>query len=86
MGSKYATREHRAWQKRARAEVDRGEGWCCELVCLMGSRFIAPYSAVDVAHAPDGLSYLGPAHARCNRSEAATRGNRMRKAPRRWVL
>lgn len=55
--------------------------------CLMQTRDIAPIDAVDVAHDDAGDRIIGPAHARCNRSEAATRGNRMRDAPvRRLVL
>lgn len=35
-------------------------------------------SAIELDHKPDRSGYRGLAHARCNRSDGATRGNRMR--------
>jgi hypothetical protein len=65
-----------------RRVVDRGDAWCAEPVCLNPyGRWIPPGTPWDLAHDPVDGSYLGPAHARCNRSEGARRGNRMR---RRW--
>jgi hypothetical protein len=66
-----------------RRVVERGDGWCAEIICLNPQgRWIDPFDEAgwDLAHDLDG-SYLGPAHARCNRSEGARRGNRMRS---RW--
>lgn len=89
---RYATRQHREQRRKWRAIVDRGEGWCCEPVCLEPSRFIPPGARFDVSHDPSGLVYLGASHPRCNRSEGAARGNRNRGTsvlspePRRWVL
>jgi len=40
---------------------------------------------LDLAHAPDG-TYLGMAHARCNRAEGAARGNRLRGLRRHSVI
>lgn len=71
--------------KRTRARwaevVSRGGAECCELVCLKSSRLINPDEPWHLAHTPDGTEYLGPAHAECNTSEGATRGNRMRVTP-----
>lgn len=73
----YATREHRAKVKQYRHDVDSGNGWCAELVCLVeqegGTRYIPPHDPVDAAHTTDGLGYLGPAHPGCNRSEGGKR-------------
>lgn len=63
------------WQK----VVDAGEAWCTEVRCLEKSRFIRPGSDWDLAHNEDRTGYLGPAHARCNRSEGSRRGNRRRR-------
>jgi hypothetical protein len=77
--AKYRTKAHRDQRKRWASVVARGDGWCVEPVCLMRTRWIEPGSAWDVPHEADGVTYRdGPAHARCNRSEGATRGNRMR--------
>ena len=82
--AKYATPEHRAKVKQYRVDVDNGNGWCAELVCLMPSRHIEPGAAIDAAHAPGGLGYLGPAHPLCNRSEGGKRGRG--GIVRRWAL
>lgn len=70
--------------QRIRAElqplVDTGQAYCAERICLYPSRWIKPGTAWDLAHA-DGNQYRGPAHAKCNRSEGATRGNRKRAHP-----
>lgn len=73
----YAHRKVRAeWA----AIVARGEGWCSEVVCLKATRHIDPDEPWHLAHTADGTDYLGPAHAECNTSEGATRGNRGRIA------
>jgi len=41
----------------------------------MPTRWIQPGTPWDLAHGPTRDTYLGPAHAACNRSEGATRGN-----------
>ena len=86
--AKYATRQHRDMVAIYRKQVDAGDGWCAEAVCLMSSRFIAPGSPVDAAHDPTGTSYIGPAHPRCNRSEGARRrnGKHLPLTTRRWAL
>lgn len=58
--------------------VDAGQAYCTEPICLMRSRWIRPGSKWDAAHNRRTGGYRGPAHARCNRSEAATFGNRLR--------
>ena len=77
---------HRQTRKRWRALIDAGEVWCC----LCG-KWLAPGSAFDLDHAPGTDQYRGAACPSCNRSEGASRGNRMRgrsapKEPSRWVL
>lgn len=60
-------------------DVDAGRAYCAELICLMPDRWIAPGSEWDAAHDRENPGqYLGPAHARCNRSEGATFGNHLR--------
>lgn len=76
--AKYSSPEHKAERARWTPVVAAGEAHCAEPVCLMPSRWIPPGSAWDVAHDPSGTRYIGPAHARCNRSEGARRGNRSR--------
>mgnify|MGYP000877122639 CR=1 FL=1 len=85
--AKYQTPEYRA----ARAAIDQAQArdeWltCVETVCLMETRDIAPTDRADVAHDETGTVILGPAHARCNRSEGATRMHRDRAGMVRWVL
>jgi hypothetical protein len=77
----YDTTSHRNLRAQYRCVVERGDGWCTEVICLNPhGRWIPPGTPWDLAHDIDG-SYLGPAHARCNRSEGARRGNRRRS---RW--
>jgi hypothetical protein len=86
---KYATRQHRELRKQWACVIAAGGGWCAEAVCLMPSRFIAPGEPWDLAHDATGTWYLGASHPACNRSEGASRGNRMRGkrlGPRRWPL
>jgi hypothetical protein len=47
----------------------------CGGIMLLGDQ-------LDLDHADDGEGYLGWAHAACNRSAGATRGNRLRAAHR----
>lgn len=55
--------------------VAAGRARCAEPICLMPTRWIQPGTPWDLAHGPTRDTYRGPAHARCNRSEGATRGN-----------
>lgn len=89
----HRTREHVAAYREIKRAQAAGEWlWCMQGLdgssgaCLMATRHIAPTEAVDVAHNDAGTRVIGAAHATCNRSEAATRGNRMRRAAARWVL
>lgn len=56
---------------------------CVEPVCLFRSREIAPTQRASISHDPSGTVIIGPSHLRCNLSEAAKRGNRMRRRRRR---
>ena len=66
---------HRAARRHWAPIVAAGNGWCCEEICLMGDRWIAPGTAWHLAHHADrSLGYRGPAHAKCNLVEGARRG------------
>lgn len=85
--------DHQQERARWKPTVDRGEAWCTEPICLMRDRWIPPGTPWDLAHNRETGGYRGPAHARCNRSEGARWGNRVRRttrrapsAPRRWQL
>lgn len=88
----YQTPEHRAQRKRWASVVTAGDAYCVEPRCLVelqgGSRWIPPGSRWHVSHTPDGTTYLGPSHERCNTSEGAARGNRERgdNARDRWAF
>jgi len=86
MGKQHETPEYRAARKQLTPEVAAGRAYCVEPVCLMGSRWIEPGTTWDVCHDTTGAVITGPGHARCNRSEGATRGNRMRGGIGRWAL
>ena len=77
MPEKYGHAHRKARAKWAEV-VARGEAECCEIVCLKPSRHIDPDEEWHLAHTADGLDYLGPAHAECNTSEGAIRGNQGR--------
>lgn len=86
----HRTPEYRRAYVELRRAQQRGE-WltCVEPRCLMPSRSIAPTDAASISHDPTGTVILGPSHLHCNLSEAAIRGNRMRKmagTTRRLVL
>lgn len=87
-GPQHRTPEYRAARK-AYTKAQRAGRWleCVQPVCLHPTRDIAPDQPVDVAHDDSGTVILGPAHARCNRSD----GGKRRHAPReatanRWRL
>lgn len=88
----HRTPEYRAAYTAIRQAQATGQ-WlvCVEPICKFGSRDIAPWMRASVSHDPTGLILIGSwphaSHLRCNLSEAAKRGNRMRaRPPRRWVL
>jgi len=68
----YGSKHRRIRQQYARM-VAAGRAQCSEVVCVMPTRWIAPGMAWDLAHGPTRDTYLGPAHARCNRSEGGKR-------------
>jgi hypothetical protein len=57
---------------------------CVEPKCHYRTRAISPSAKASVSHDPSGLVITGYSHLKCNLSEAATRGNRMR-ARRRFL-
>lgn len=69
---------HQQQRKQWALTVNRGEGQCAEVRCLMSTRWIAPGSKWHLAHDETGTVVIGVSHARCNTSEGATRGNKMR--------
>ena len=76
---------HQALRKQAAALVAAGTAicWRCGLA-------IQPWQSWDLGHSDvDRSQYMGPEHSHCNRSSAASRGNRIRgkraKAVRRRV-
>lgn len=48
--------------------------------CTVCGRPVTAAMAWDLDHTDDGAGYLGPAHATCNRSKGARKGNRARAA------
>jgi hypothetical protein len=72
---------HQAQRRRVAPVVASGSVKCC----LCGE-FILDGQAWDLDHTPDRRSYRGVAHASCNRSEGARRGNAMRglRRSRKW--
>lgn len=64
--------EHEKRRQELAPDVEAGRAYCAELICLEPSRWIAPGSDWDLAHNREVPgTYLGPAHARCNRAEGA---------------
>jgi hypothetical protein len=69
--------QHQAERLRWKPHVEAGETECAEPICLElldgRDRWIEPGTDWDLAHDRDNGpgAYLGPAHARCNRSEGA---------------
>lgn len=81
--------EHKAEKERWRPLVDSGQAYCAELICLNNNdglgRWIEPGTDWHLAHDDGQQGYRGPAHARCNISEASLRMHATRaaeKAPR----
>ena len=74
--------KHQALRKRVAVLVASGAA-----VCWRCSRPILPWMAWDLGHDDyDRNIYRGPEHRRCNRSSAASRGNRMRGKRRRSTI
>lgn len=72
---KYANDIYMALRKGWAGIVAQGEVTCHEPIWLMDSRTISPGEPWDMCHDPTGTRILGPGHRKCNRREAATRGN-----------
>jgi hypothetical protein len=49
--------------------------------CYRCGHPIQPGTPWDLGHTTDRTDHTGPEHRHCNRSEGATRGNRMRTPP-----
>lgn len=80
--AQHRTPEYRRAKAEFGAVIKRGDGWCVEPICLMPSRYIEPSTPTrqwDVCHDITGTFITGPGHAKCNRSEGATRGNKARR-------
>jgi hypothetical protein len=74
--------EHRKLRARIARRVKEGHGSCTEPICVMPSRAIPPGTRWDLAHDRATGGYRGEAHRRCNRSEGAIFGNRIRRTQR----
>ena len=85
---KYRTAEHRRERARWVREMQtQGYLLCQQPVCVEPSRVITPNTRWHAGHADDGVNYIGPVHATCNRQDGAKRGNeRSRGVDRRWKL
>jgi hypothetical protein len=66
-------REHRRVRREVARLVDAGLARCCRC-----HELIVPGTPWDLDHSDDRSGYRGPAHARCNRSAGAVKGNRLR--------
>ena len=83
----HRTPEYLTTRKALAPVVEAGQAYCSEPRCLMRTRWIPPGAPWDLSHDTTGTVILGPSHRRCNRAEAATRGNKQRaKQRRRWAL
>lgn len=75
---------HQNERNRVKAVIDQGQGWC-----VLCGDWIHPNANWHLDHTPDRTGYRGPAHAHCNTSDGARRGNatrRRRNPPSRWKL
>lgn len=77
---------HRKERARLAPLVASGQAVCCELICVMPSRYIAPGSDWDLAHDRRTGGYLGPSHAKCNRREGQGEKTRRARGIGRWAL
>ncbi len=78
--------KHRRLRQQYAPMVAAGRAQCAEVVCIMPTRWIQPGTPWDLAHGTTCDTYRGPAHAACNRSEGATRGNLTRATNPRTTL
>jgi hypothetical protein len=62
--------------------VDAGRAYCHATICVMLTRWIQPGTPWNLGHTPDRDRWTGPEHERCNKSDGARRGNRMRRQAR----
>lgn len=85
MAARHDTPEYRDSRKKWGRVVAYGAGVCHQPVCLMADRYIPPGTPWDLAHDDSGTVILGPAHAKCNRSEAGKKRHRAVR-PDRWVM
>jgi hypothetical protein len=83
-------RDHQNTRAQLQPLVDAGYAQCREPICLYPTRWIQPGTPWDLAHDRVHGGYLGPAHAKCNRTEGAKRsptrgwGNLRRRRRARW--
>ncbi len=84
----HRTREYVAAYKAIKRAQAAGQVLVCvEPICKFRSRLISPWQRASVSHDQTGTQLLGPSHLKCNLSEAAVRGNKMRaQVRRRWAL
>lgn len=66
---------HQHQQERARWRPHVAAG---RVSCARCGRWIPPGAPWDLGHDAARTMWTGPEHRRCNRSDGATRGNRMR--------
>jgi hypothetical protein len=73
---------HKRFRIQWKPVVDAGYGFCHAVICLVerdgGTRWIEPGTPWHLGHTPDRTAWTGPEHARCNLSDGAVRGNKMR--------
>lgn len=70
---------HQKERARLAPTVKAGHAQCAEYVCLMPTRWIRPGTPWDLAHDRVTGQWLGPAHRRCNRAEAARYKNALKR-------
>jgi hypothetical protein len=84
--AKYRTAEHRHTRQALMAQLKRdGYGTCAEVVCVMTSRTITADMKLALCHLPDGVTYAGLGHSRCNQMEAVRRGHQTRRRRRQSI-
>lgn len=94
--TQHRTREYKLAEAECKRQVRAGAALCVEPRCLFEEahrgRWIPPqFDDVkprlwSVSHDTTGTIVLGPSHKKCNLSEAAIRGNRMRTRRRRFLV
>jgi hypothetical protein len=70
--------DHQQLRRRYQPYINSGQAQCAELNCLEPTRAIRAGAPWQLAHDRTNGGYRGPAHPRCNLSEGATYGNRLR--------